>query len=85
MILAIANSAESKFQFIIFSFASPFDHNGCDLRVLLLIPEKGKGSLHAELKPQLIRIFGRSVRVRKPLLVDHGGNDGEVGLVNQFA
>ena len=80
---AVENSAEGKLELIVFPSAPSFDHHMSDVFMLILLSKGGIGSLHAELKRQFVWIVRMNVRSGVALLVDHGGDDGEIGFVNQ--
>ncbi|MCY3954879.1 MAG: hypothetical protein OXF47_02645 [Nitrospira sp.] len=83
IVRAVANSTEGKFKLIVFPPTSPFDHHMSDVLMLILLSKEGIGSLHAELECQFVWIYRMNVSFGVPLLVDHGGDDSEIGFVNQ--
>ncbi|MCY4612277.1 MAG: hypothetical protein OXB94_01460 [Nitrospira sp.] len=80
---SVANSAEGKLKLIVFPPTSPFDHHMSDAFMLILLLKEGIGSLHAKLKRQFVWIVRMNIRSSVSLLVDHGGDYGEIGFVNE--
>lgn len=84
MIGTVTDAAEGKFQGIVLPFPTLLDNNVCLPGVLALVPKKGISALHTEAQGDVIGVFRVGVLVGEPVLVDHSGDNREVGTLDDL-